>query len=130
MLPFSVVSKLHTVTVFSFAVIFMAATFGFDVPILGPRTLLLDWDPENASLVFVTRFLALLMVAVGSYEWIFAEDIRLKTPFTAYHVILSVVIIYTSLEAANGLLGWIPAVVITTFTILGAVAKSSGYTAI
>lgn len=117
--PFPLVSKAHAICAWVFAAIFLFATFDLSLPIIGPAALLQGWDPSNVSLLYIIRLSAGIMTGVGLYEWVFAESPNSKGPFVYYHVILSILALYSSISAAVGVLGWLYAILLTLFLIAG-----------
>jgi hypothetical protein len=110
------VSKAHAVAAWFFAIVFLFASFGLSLPILGPAALLQGWDLDNVSLVYMTRITSGFLTAIGLYEWNMPEA---KRPFVYYHVILAILTLYSSVAAAVGVLGWLYAVLVTLFLISG-----------
>lgn len=115
-IEFQLVAKVHAIVAAIFAVIFLFASFDWSLPILGPAALLQDWDTDNASLVYMTRLTCGFLMAIGLYEWNFSNS---KRPFVTYHAILSILMLYSSLTAAVGILGWLYAILILLFLIAG-----------
>jgi len=127
-IPFPLVSKSHAVCCWLFAAIFLLATFDINFPIIGPAALLNGWNTGNPSLMYIVRFLVALLVGVGLFEWVFAESASAKRPFVQYHAVLAILALYSSVAAANGVLGWIYAIFVVVFliaSILGTTDDSS-----
>lgn len=129
-MDFAVVSKLHGVAAMFFGVVFLLASFGWSLPVMGPEALLLGWDLANPSLVFLTRFLAGAMLGLGMLEWVHAGDEKTKQPFVVYHAVSVVLIMYSSMGAVTYWFGWVYAVLLTVFLIAGVLGKTGGYGAI
>lgn len=117
--PFPLVSKAHAICAWVFAAIFLFASFDLSLPLIGPAALLQGWDSSNVSLLYICRLVAGFLTGVGLFEWVFAESPNAKGPFVYYHVILSILALYSSIAAAVGALGWLYAILLTLFLIAG-----------
>jgi len=126
-MDFSLVCKAHAVSATFFGLVFLVASFGWSLPIIGPEALLAGWDMDNAAFAYLIRFTSGVMFGFGMMEWVFAEQEKMKDIFVIYHAISAVLLLYSSMAAATYWLGWLYAVLITAFGVAGMIAKPSGY---
>lgn len=117
------VAKTHAFASGLFGIIFLFATFGLDVPIIGPAALLRKWHMDNASLVYLARFEAGLLFGVAFYEWDFHQALNLQPSFNIYHGTCAVLALYSSAAAAAWWFGWLYAVLISCFFAAGVIAR-------
>jgi len=89
-MDFSLVCKAHAVSATFFGLVFLVASFGWSLPIIGPEALLAGWDMDNAAFAYLIRFTSGVMFGFGMMEWVFAEQEKMKDIFVIYHAISAV----------------------------------------
>ena len=129
-LSFSVVSKTHGLCAVFFGVVFLFASFGMSLPIIGPAALLSGWDTSNESLNFMTRFLAGILFGLGYFEFVLASHESTKKIYVRYHIVFVILLLYSSIGAATYWLGWLYATLATLFLVAGWMGTSEGYSGI
>lgn len=127
MISFPLVCKAHAVVAIVFGLIFLVATFGYSLPLIGPEALLLGWDTSNAALMYMSRFAVGLMGGIAYFEWDMAEHERSKAIFWRYHLIVAALALYSTVGAAVYWFSWSYALLITLFFVGGLLGKTDGY---
>jgi hypothetical protein len=131
MVSFDVVCKAHGATALFFGLVFIFASFGYDLPVIGPAALLGGWNiTENEALKFMTLFLAGVMFGIGYFEWVFADHEKTRDIFLRYHVILLTLTLYATFGAAVYWLSWLYATLVALFMIGGFVGNPAGYSSV
>ena len=118
-----VVLQTHAIVSGLFGIVFLLASFGFDIPLIGPAALLHGWHMGNAALAYTVRFVSGLLIGICLYEWIYHKAVKVQPSFNLYHAVTAVLVLYSSVAAAKGAAGWLYAILITAFLIAGLVAE-------
>jgi len=129
-LKFSIVSKAHGLTAMLFGVIFLFATFGMSLPMIGPAALLDGWDDANQSLMYLTRFLSGVLFGLGYFEYELSDHEFSRKIYVRYHIVLLILVVYSTFGAAVSGLSWLYAALVALFLAGGVAGNEEGYTAI
>jgi hypothetical protein len=129
-LKFSIVSKAHGLTAMFFGVVFIFATFGMNLPAIGPAALLDGWDVSNQSLMYMTRFLAGVLFGLGYFEYELPDHEFSRKIYVRYHIVLLVLVVYSTFGAAVSGLSWLYAALVALFLAGGVAGNEEGYTPI
>ena len=122
-LRMSFLVKLHGVTLLPFAAMVLMESFGMELPYIGCAAILAGWDRTNPSLMAMTRVVAAFSVGLGLAEMRYGDSVDMQSIWRIYHVPLVGLTIYSSIDFAKGLLGWLPATIFSAFFIVGTIAK-------
>ena len=122
-LRMSFLVKLHGVTLLPFAAMVLMESFGMELPYIGCAAILAGWDRTNPSLMAMTRAVAAFSVGLGLAEMRYGDSVDMQSIWRIYHVPLVGLTIYSSIDYAKGLLGWLPATIFSAFFIAGTIAK-------
>lgn len=122
-LRMSFLVKLHGVSMLPWAAVLLLESFGVELPYVGCAAAFAGWDRTNPSLVAVTRVVAALQIGLGLAEMRYGDSVDMQSIWRLYHVPLVGLAIYSSIDMANGPLGWISAIVISAFFAASTVAK-------
>ena len=126
-MEFTLVCKAHAVVAWFFGLVFLASSFGYALPWIGPDSLIVAWADGGKALTYTERYLAGVQFGLGYWEWIMADQEKAKDVFVRFHIVLSILVIYASIEGAVGWLGWLYPLIVVLFTIGGYVGTTGGY---
>lgn len=100
-----------------FGLVFLASSFGYAFPWIGPDSLIVGWAEGGTALTYMERYIAGVQFGIGYWEWIMADQDKAKDVFTRFHIVLSILFIYSSIEGAVGWLRWLYPLIVVAFTI-------------
>ena len=130
MVEFVPVCKLHGAVAVVLGLIFLIATFGWSFPWIGPEALLVGWDTSNEALMFMSRTACALLFGVGYFEFVMPDHEKAKDIFVRYHVILVLLVAYSTVGAATYWFSWFYTVVLGLFLVTGFMGTTGGYSSV
>ncbi|KAL3922152.1 MAG: hypothetical protein SGARI_006519, partial [Bacillariaceae sp.] len=113
------VVKTHGMACLFFAAVFLAETFGIEIPVVGPTALLPGFHAGGgkSALVYVTRFLGGVMAGLGLAEMEFCGSAAMQDIFTKYHVVTAALLILTTHAMGGEGMAWLYAALVSLFAI-------------